>query len=446
MSTLEAASKRLAEALQSDIALALSGRSLKKKQVRFLLGTDEDIEQERRVALTPRHMARLKQNLEDSGIEPLLYFVTGAGREAGFGDEDYIDAGAEKVLKVREGRPPLDVMHGLKEPTAFEADMPGPFLRLGALHLASKPPGVGQMLAQRNYGGIIDGGTVGYCSYLRTGSDKTPIVGSMSRFAGYVAGEKLMEGLDAEGLRGRVIVIGGGIAGMSAIRRLDPSKVDLVVVDPFPAAQKRLTRDLPKEGFSSFQLEDGLNDTLMEGAVGVLFAHRSGATAAEKVCSFRQISLMAPGAAVVDIAIDQGGSIRHADYDETDDVATSLTKYRRLLADYFYYAETNMPREKPHEASRMHGDSSLPYVTLLLGLCAIHGGGEEATRRILRFPVRTYGAEENLPQEMDLLDCLQQDLRNGLQLAVLDGENAIVHPDIEANPPLVDWIRQSSQA
>jgi hypothetical protein len=232
---------------------------------------------------------------------------------------------------------------------------------------------------------------------------------------------------------------------MSAIRRLDPKTVDLVVVDPFPKAQERLRRQLPEAGFNKFILEDALRDDVVKDAVGILFAHRSGATAAEKVCSYEQILLMAKGASVIDIAIDQGGSIRHDGYDEADDVGSSLAKYRTLLADYYYYAETNMPREKPHAASLLHGDSSLPYVTLLLGLCAIHGGATEATRELLRFPVRTFQNATEVPAEMTLLDCLKQDLRNGMQLAVLDGANAVVHPDIEKNQPLIDWIQHCEQ-
>ena len=53
----------------------------------------------------------------------------------------------------------------------------------------------------------------------------------------------------------------------------------------------------------------------------------------------------------------------------------SRRKYQALLgSDFFYYAETNMPREEPHEASEIHGQASLPYLLALLALCAHHGG------------------------------------------------------------------------
>ena len=55
-------------------------------------------------------------------------------------------------------------------------------------------------------------------------------------------------------------------------------------------------------------------------------------------------------------------------------MATSRAKYRALLEpEYFYYAESNMPRVEPHEASEVHGDASLPYVTALLALVGSHG-------------------------------------------------------------------------
>ncbi len=430
--------------LQTALVQRLAHHQWARPRVSMLLGTDEHIGHETRVALTPSHIHRLRLDLESTGLQPKLYVVAGAGERARASDQEYRDARAQ-VLELDQlaEHGPFDLVHALKEPTGWEAELPGPFLRLGALHLASKPPAVCQLLRRRNFSAILDGGTVGGCAYLSNDIDRTPIVASMSRFAGSVAGEKLLEGVTKNGLgSGRVVVVGGGIAGFAAIREL-PKETELVVVECFQAATERLAGELEKLGYSRVTFATELTEEAIDDAIGIVFAHRSGASAAEKVCDFdHHIRRMRRGAAVIDIAIDQGGSIRHADYDEHDDIATGLAKYRRLLdSDYFYYAETNMPRERPRQASRTHGLAAMPYLLMLLAFCAIHGGPAEATRALLDCIPRVY-RDPRQTADFDLFDSLLQDLRNGLQLAVVDGHSAIVHPDIEENEVLASWVLQ----
>lgn len=444
---------RSTESFRSWVLEALDGLDFRRREVHFLLGTDELIDHERRTAMTPRHVAWLRQDLESLGLTPRIYAVAGAGERAAddagaaFSDSQYAAAGAEIVaLAETAGLPALDVVHALKEPTGYESELPGPILRIGALHLASKPPGLCRMLGRRNFAAILDGGTIGNCSYRVHGGDRTPIVGSMSRFAGAVAGLKVVEGLKRGGLdAGTVIVVGAGIAGMSAIDQVQPKAARLIVVEPYEPTRVRVESELREMGYESFEITPSLTDEAFDDAVGIVFAHRSGAQAAEKVCHWEQIQCMRPGAVVADIAIDQGGSILHDGYVETDDALTSRDKTRALLTpDYVYYAETNMPREAPHAASEVHGDCSLPYVTALLALVAHHGATEAAARRILDTDIRIFDPSDPLP-ERDLIDYLAQDLRNGVQLAHVNGGLSITDPDIEESSVLAEWIRACTQ-
>ncbi len=435
--------------LQDLLPAELTGRAFSRTEVSFLLGSDEFIRHERRVAMAPAHVARLRQDLAAVGLRPRIYTIAGAGERVAdtfgpaFADAEYRDAGAQVVTASEAAAlKPLDVVHALKEPTDYESRLPGAFLRIGALHLASKSPGLCNVLRAKNFAAILDGGTVGSCAYLKYGGDRTPIVGSMSRFAGAVAGRKLVDALQAKGFgTGRVIVVGGGIAGLAAIRKLDPVAAELIVVEPFAAARKRLERVLPRLGFvDRFRIVPAFSGELLDGAAGIIFAHRSGAKVAEKICHYDDIRRMKRGAAIADIAIDQGGSIAHDADREEDDAATSRAKYIRLLGDDFsYYAETNMPREEPHLASVTHGDASLPYVTALLALCALHGSPEAAVREILRKDICGYGSPDEV-EDRGLFDCVVQDLRNGLQLAVIDGRLAITDPDIESDDHLTEWV------
>ena len=427
----------------------LKGQPMARKSVSFLLGTDENIHHERRTALVPEHLDLLRTILGQAGIDLQLYTVRGVGvrarDEAGnhYPDEDYRAVGAEIIEQDEVHRlAGLDLLHALKEPTEYEAKIPGPFLRLGAVHLASKPSGLCHLFGAANFAAVIDGATVGNCSYRLHGGDRTPIVGSMSRFAGSLAGRKVIEGLDIAGIAsGKVVVVGGGIAGMSAIRELRGRAEPLVVVDPWPPTRERLRTSLPEEGFPGAQVLADLTEEAMDDAVGIVFAHRAGAKKAEKVCSYeRHIQRMRKGGAIADIAIDQGGSIDHADFSEDDDVTVSREKYIALLGDdYFYYADTNMPREEPYPASRLHGDSSLPYVAALLGLSALKGGAAAAAEDLLKKTVRTYSSDEPLPA-FTLFEAVCQDLRNGTQITTRDGQVVVTDPDIAADPQLMAWV------
>ncbi len=449
LETSKARASRSAAALRAWVREALSRLDFRRRSVSFLLGSDELIPRERRVAMTPWHISRLRRDLDSLGLECRIFVVRGAGERAAngagemFADEQYETVGAELVASSElASLDALDVAHALKEPTDWECELPGPLIRIGALHLASRPPGLCRMLAKKNFAAILDGGTVGNCSYLEHGGDRTPIVASMSRFAGAVAGRKLVEGLEAGGIGpGKVIVVGAGIAGMSAIEMVRPKTARLIVVEPYEPTRRRLAGELEDLGFEDFRIVSELEEGVFDGAAGIVFAHRSGARAAEKVCDYDQIRRMRTGAAIADIAIDQGGSIRHEDYDENDDVAASCAKYQTLLVpDYYYYAETNMPRVEPYQASEVHGDSSLPYVTALLALVAHHGSPQAAVRRLLQSDARVYDRTAELPDHGDL-DLIVQDLRNGVQLAMPNGALAITDPDIERDASLASWIR-----
>ena len=442
-------SKTSLEVTRETLLSELKSLPMSRSKVRFLLGTDEHIAHEARVAMAPHHIEMLQKDLAGVGIEVEIFVISGAGDRAkpAFTDEDYELAGAEVVtLEEAADLDELDVVHALKEPTPYESTLPGSMLRIGALHLASKPPGICDLLAKRNFSAILDGGTVGNCSYLLVEGDRTPIVGSMSRFAGMVAGRKLVEGLERNKVgAGKVVIVGGGIAGRSAIREVGPKTENLVVIEPWEPMRKRLKTFLPGVGFTDFEIQEKLTDETLEGAVGIVFAHRSGAKAAEKVCNYSQIQKMAAGAAISDIAIDQGGSIAHDGYDEEDDATTARRKYIELLGDdYAYYAEVNMPREEPHHASITHGDASLPYVTALLALCAHLGSPEAATRRLLEYAVKLYRPKDDV-EDMSLFDAILQDLRNGLQLAQINGDIQITDSDIESDVTLSSWLKSCAE-
>ena len=153
----------------------------------------------RRVGLTPSQIGQLKSEIEKCGLSLKVYVVRGAGelykkdgKEPLYRDELYEQEGAQIVdVADLDSLRAVDVVHALKEPTSLEARLPDPFLRIGALHLAALPKGVGQVLEGKKFAALFDGSTVGDCSYRLTGGDTNPVVASMSRIAGDLAAEHL---------------------------------------------------------------------------------------------------------------------------------------------------------------------------------------------------------------------------------------------------------------
>ena len=75
------------QALRANIRQELSKLTFQRRHVHFLLGTDEHIHHERRVALTPRHIELLNDDLRAVGLEPHIYVMADAGARAGHGGQ-----------------------------------------------------------------------------------------------------------------------------------------------------------------------------------------------------------------------------------------------------------------------------------------------------------------------------------------------------------------------
>src|SRR5437763_2301050 len=124
---------KLLESIQS------ADKNFRKRTLRFLLDTDRNVENETRIGLTPEHIRQLVSGLRQCGITLNVCVAQAAGIWAGYRDNDFRDAGAEIVnvdeLKTLEQ---FDVVHALKEPVYHEAQIPKPFMRIGALHLQGR--------------------------------------------------------------------------------------------------------------------------------------------------------------------------------------------------------------------------------------------------------------------------------------------------------------------
>jgi alanine dehydrogenase len=427
-------------------ALAAHHPRFVKTEVELILGNDREIgretrSQERRVGITPDQVRRLIALFERLHLRLRVLVVAGAGQRAGFSDAGFIEAGAEILTKeellYHDGPP--DVVHALKEPSTYEREILTPFCRIGALHTGDfgEHSGLAGLLEKRNVA-IFDGSAIGSPADYRI-----PVRGSMSIFAGEIAAEWLGKHMTQEHLSGRAVVVGGGNAGQSCVRKLleDSRVTEIHLLDAAtePERLAAIAQSLPADPRVAVHGIAGADHPRLleslERSVGVIFAVARPGKRTPRVASVDALNRMAEHALIVDISIDEGGAV----YDHSirdswthERIIPHLTKVIGASKERRYVALPNMPRAYPGKASEAHGEVILPYLATLLYLAAREGGAKGVADYFGNLSLQAHNPDPREVENGQVLTALIQDLRHGL--AFRPGrENGIVVEDIVAN-------------
>jgi alanine dehydrogenase len=423
-------------------ALGAAGvRALRRRNLTLVLGNDREIgrrlrSQERRVGITPPQVTGLQGLLAEIGVRLSVLVVENAGARAGYADADYVHAGAEIVTfaELSHESPP-DVVHALKEPSAYESTIPGPFCRIGALHSGDfdRHAGFARLLAARP-AAIFDGSNIGASDDYRK-----PIRGSMSVFAGRVAAEWVLEHLASAPGTSSVVVVGGGKVGTAAVMKLlrEPRVETVTLFDRAedPARLRAIAAELGGEARVQVAGLGGTDDLVLlgklSGAAGLILAPALAGGRAPKVITARALQENMPeGGIVVDVSIDERGAIADEAVDADWASERLIEHFTHRLPGLRYQAVPNMPRAYPKEASFEHGEAISPYLALLLFLCAREGGPLAAVQSLLQRPFTKSNPDPmQLTDPVARCDALLQDLRNGLAVHC-DGIAPVLHPII----------------
>jgi alanine dehydrogenase len=432
----------LLKRLQSELSQQAPEGLPAKQTVDLFLGNDREIgrerrSQEKRVGITPSHVKELRDFLSALGLGLNVFVMQGAGQRAGFSDSAFIDAGCEIMTEAEledHDRAP-DVFHALKEPSNYENRLPMPFCRIGAVHGGNfhGASGLANLLAKKNVV-IFDGSNIGAPDAYRI-----PIRGRMSVFAGEIAAEWISDHLRAQQLRGRVVVVGGGRAGLSAARALSAdafvSEVHLFESKTTPDrvdAVRKAVADLENVSVMGLEGRDDQNllSSIDQECVAVLFAVAVPGGKAPRVVHISHLETLHKKAIVVDISIDEKGAIFDPSISPDWEASRIIEHLEPRLKEkgIVYRAQENMPRSRAKEASEAHGDVILPYIATLLYLAAWRGGAEGVRAFIASKPTNMTCADPKNAAAGELLDALVQDLRNGL--AFYSGLDRIVVEEV----------------
>ena len=269
-----------------------------------------------------------------------LVVQKGAGLGSGISDEEYSSNGAKIVDTAKEAWD-ADMVIKVKEPQKeeFELMRPGLFL-FTYLHLANEPDLTHELIKRK----------VRAIAYetIQLSDGTLPLLRPMSEVAGRMAPqigahylEKSQGGLGillggTPGVaRGKVTIIGGGVAGANAAKIAVGLGARVTIIE---RSQKRLEylddifgSNVNTLASNPITIEDSvIRSDLVIGSILVPGAKAS------KLVTRQHVEAMRPGTVLVDIAIDQGGCFE----------TSKPTSHQNPVYDYkgvVHYCVTNMP-------------------------------------------------------------------------------------------------------
>jgi alanine dehydrogenase len=333
----------------------------------MIIGIPKEIkEQEFRVALLPSAAYQLIKR----GHRVVVEKEAGAG--IGFGDQDYLTAGAEILETHEEVFAVADMIVKVKEPLASECKL----LRKDQilftyLHLAANRILTESLLATGAT--CIAYETVEVNRRLPLLEPMSEIAGRMSVLVGgyflakHTGGGGVLLGGVPGVLPGRVVVIGGGTSGVNAARMGTGLGADVTILE-VDLERMRFLDITMQTAHTLFSSEASLLDLLptVDLLIGAVLV--PGAKA-PKLISREMLRLMKPGSVLVDIAIDQGGCA---------ETSRPTTHHDPIFVEegVTHYCVANMPGAYARTATQALANVTYRYIETL----ADHGL-EEALQR-----------------------------------------------------------------
>lgn len=335
----------------------------------MIIGVPKEIKNnESRVGLTPAGV----HAFVDAGHTVLV--ETNAGSGSYFEDADYVEAGA-KIAKNAAETWDADMVVKVKEPLSEEFSFFKENLILFTyLHLAPEIE-LTKALLEKNVVAIA-------YETIQAPDGSLPLLSPMSEVAGRMAtqigAEYLQKINGGKGIllsgvpgvsRGKVTIIGGGMAGTNAAKMAVGLGADVTILDLNPKRLRELDdlfgANVQTLMSSPLNIAQAVKESdLVVGAVLIPGAK------APKLVTEDMIKSMNPGSVIVDIAIDQGGVF------ETTDKVTTHDDPIYVKHEVVHYAVANMPGAVPRTST-----IALTNATMNYGLQIANKGYREAAKQ-----------------------------------------------------------------
>ena len=328
------------------------------------IGCPKEIKaQEGRVGLTP------------AGVDALVraghrvFIEQNAGLSSGFSDAEYTAVGAQILPDPKAVYETADMIIKVKEPLAPEYEL----LREGQilftyLHLAPDPEQTHALLTKKVTG-------IAY-ETVQLADRSLPLLAPMSEVAGRLSiqtGARLLEancggrGILMGGVTGveraNVVIVGGGNVGTNAAKMAVGLGANVTILD---VNIKRLA-----------YLDDifgGRVQTLLSNSYNIANAVKAAdlvvgcvlipGAKAPKLVTEEMVKTMKAGSVLIDVAIDQGGSI-----ESIDRITTHSDPYF-VKHGVLHYSVANMPGAVPRTSTLALTGATLPYAIKIANMGA----------------------------------------------------------------------------
>lgn len=322
----------------------------------MIIGVPREIKaQENRVGLLPAQVQQLTQHGHHVIVE------TGAGTGAGFPDALYEHSGATINSRHADVFHQSDMIVKIKEPIPEEYGLlHEDQILFTYLHLAANRS-LTEALLQSKVTGIAYE-TVEVNRHLPLLEPMSEIAGRMSVLVGgyYLAkhygGNGVLLGGVPGVLPGKVVVIGGGTAGVNAARMAMGLGADVTILDVDIERMRFLDITL-QTAHTLFSTEAHILDILPDADLIIGAVLVPGAKA-PKLITRDMLRVVKPGSVFVDIAIDQGGCC---------ETSHPTTHHDPIYVEegVIHYCVTNMPAAYARTATEALTNVTYRYVELL---------------------------------------------------------------------------------
>ena len=320
----------------------------------MIIGVPKEIKtEENRVAVTPTGVAGFVARNHKVLIEK------GAGVGSGLSDRAYESAGATMVERAMDVWQQADVIMKVKEPQTAEYSLLRPGLILFTyLHLAASEP-VTRVLLDRKVTAI------GY-ETIQLDDGSLPLLAPMSEIAGRLSiqvgawclqaengGRGILLG-GASGVRpAKVVILGAGMSGTAACQVATGMGAYVSILDINPTKLRYVHDILGGRLTTLMSNRANVEEEVMDADLVIGSVLIPGAQA-PKLISRALARRMKPGAALVDIAIDQGGCA---------ETSRPTTHREPIYVDegVVHYCVTNMPAIVPNTSTYALTNSTLSY-------------------------------------------------------------------------------------
>lgn len=320
----------------------------------MIIGVPKEIKtEENRVAVTPTGVAGFVARNHQVLIQ------TGAGLGSGLTDRAYEGAGGTMVDSAEEVWRQSDIVMKVKEPQESEYSLLRPGLILFTyLHLAASESVTRALLEHKVT-------SIGY-ETIQLDDGSLPLLAPMSEIAGRLSiqvgawclqaengGRGILLG-GASGVRpAKVVILGAGMSGKAACQVAEGMGAYVSILDINPTKLRYINDILGGHVTTLMSNRANVEEEVVDADLVIGSVLIPGAPA-PKLISRSLVKRMKPGAAFVDISIDQGGCA------ETSRPTNHLAPIF-IEEEVVHYCVTNMPAIVPNTSTYALTNSTLSY-------------------------------------------------------------------------------------